>query len=74
IACRPNDVLVASTGVIGVPLPMTKVRRGIRAAVSGLTARGFDRAARAIMTTDTVPKTAERRFEVEGREARLFGI
>lgn len=50
-------VAVASTGVIGVPLPMTKVRRGIDAAAGALRADGWDDFARAILTTDKGPKT-----------------
>ncbi|MCJ7654208.1 MAG: bifunctional glutamate N-acetyltransferase/amino-acid acetyltransferase ArgJ, partial [Dehalococcoidia bacterium] len=49
-----DDVLVASTGVIGVPLPMERVRAGIRKVV--LTGEGGHELARAMMTTDTFPK------------------
>ncbi|MFC1982434.1 bifunctional glutamate N-acetyltransferase/amino-acid acetyltransferase ArgJ [Chloroflexota bacterium] len=49
-----EDVLVASTGVVGVPLPMERIRTGIRQIV--LSAEGGHEMARAIMTTDTVPK------------------
>ena len=55
----PGDVLVCSTGLIGELLPMERVRTGIDAAVAGLTATGGPDAARAIMTTDSVPKTAQ---------------
>jgi len=56
IGCAPHDVLVASTGVIGVELPIDRVVAGIRAAVPTLSrGRGSD-AARAIMTTDLSPK------------------
>lgn len=54
----PCQVAVASTGVIGVPLPMERVREGIRRAGAGLSHDGFEAAARAIMTTDTRPKVA----------------
>jgi glutamate N-acetyltransferase/amino-acid N-acetyltransferase len=58
LGCDPAQVLVASTGVIGVKLDMARVRRGIADAVAGLaTANGGD-AARAIMTTDPFPKQA----------------
>jgi len=50
----PEEVLVASTGVIGVPLPMERIRTGIPKVV--LSADGGHDLARAIMTTDTVPK------------------
>jgi glutamate N-acetyltransferase / amino-acid N-acetyltransferase len=51
------DVAVASTGLIGVRLPMDKLLPGVTAAVTGLTEDGGADAARAIMTTDSVPKT-----------------
>jgi glutamate N-acetyltransferase/amino-acid N-acetyltransferase len=53
-----EEVLVLSTGVIGVPLPMAKLLPGVRAAASALTGDGGPDAARAIMTTDTKPKEA----------------
>ncbi len=54
----PSEVLVCSTGVIGRPMPTDLVTAGLREAARSLTAEGGDCAARAIMTTDTVPKTA----------------
>jgi glutamate N-acetyltransferase / amino-acid N-acetyltransferase len=56
LGCRPEEVLIASTGVIGVGLPIEQVSAGIRAAVSSLSrGKGAD-AAVAIMTTDPFPK------------------
>jgi glutamate N-acetyltransferase / amino-acid N-acetyltransferase len=63
-----GDVLVASTGVIGRPLPMDRVAAGIAAAGAALAPDGFARFAQAIMTTDKRPKTAARTVTV-GREA-----
>ena len=54
---KPNQVFVMSTGVIGVQLPMEKMRAGLPIAVAALAAEKFEAAANAIMTTDTVPKT-----------------
>ncbi|MBJ7608883.1 MAG: bifunctional glutamate N-acetyltransferase/amino-acid acetyltransferase ArgJ [Candidatus Dormibacteraeota bacterium] len=54
----PAEVLVCSTGVIGRPLPMERVLDGVRAAAASLSVAGGEAAARAIMTTDTVVKTA----------------
>jgi glutamate N-acetyltransferase/amino-acid N-acetyltransferase len=51
------DVAVASTGLIGVRLPMDKLLAGVTAAAKELSAEGGPDAARAIMTTDSVPKT-----------------
>jgi glutamate N-acetyltransferase/amino-acid N-acetyltransferase len=56
--CRPDEVLVLSTGVIGVQLPMDALSKGIDAAVKTLDTDKWDAAARAIMTTDTRPKIA----------------
>jgi glutamate N-acetyltransferase/amino-acid N-acetyltransferase len=56
IGCRVDQVLVLSTGVIGVRLDVAKVRAGIDVAASRLSAEGGADAARAIMTTDTRPK------------------
>ena len=56
IECAPSDVLVASTGVIGVALPIDRVVAGIRAAVPALTRGHGGDAALAIMTTDLSPK------------------
>lgn len=53
-----DDVLVCSTGLIGERLPMDKVLPGIHTAVDALTDDGLETAAKAIMTTDTVHKTA----------------
>ena len=53
-----EEVLVLSTGVIGVPLPMAKLLPGLGAAVRSLSGEGGDDAAAAIMTTDTKPKQA----------------
>ncbi|HYN87490.1 MAG TPA: bifunctional glutamate N-acetyltransferase/amino-acid acetyltransferase ArgJ [Ardenticatenaceae bacterium] len=69
-------VFVMSTGVIGVPLPMAKIARGIRLA-AGAVQSGEDAgmaAARAIMTTDTVPKTAGTTVELHGRTVTIAGM
>lgn len=58
LGCAPTDVLVTSTGVIGVNLPMDKVRAGIAAAAAGLSVDGAESATHAIMTTDPFPKSA----------------
>jgi len=58
LGCAPGEVLVASTGVIGVKLDIEKVAKGITVATAGLAANGGAAAARAIMTTDPFPKEA----------------
>lgn len=63
-----DAVVLMSTGLIGVPLPMNRMRDGIRRAVSELDSGGGRRAAVAIMTNDTKPK--ERAYRVQLREGR----
>ena len=58
LGTRPEQLLVMSTGVIGVPLPMTRVAAGVAALAPLLSAGGGLAAAEAIMTTDTRPKRA----------------
>jgi glutamate N-acetyltransferase/amino-acid N-acetyltransferase len=58
VGCPPEQVLVASTGVIGVALPMASVLKGIANAAAALSPEGGADAARAIMTTDPFPKEA----------------
>ncbi len=68
------EILVASTGVIGEALPMARLRAGIPRAAAQLSERGLGRAARAIMTTDTVPKMAVARARIGGRAVTVAGI
>ena len=70
----PRQVLIASTGVIGQPLPMDKIRAGLPKLVKGLSPQGGRLAAEAIMTTDTTPKEAALRIEVAGRPVTLGGV
>jgi glutamate N-acetyltransferase/amino-acid N-acetyltransferase len=73
MACRPSDVFVASTGVIGVPLPIDKAEAGVDAALAAPDASWRD-AAEAISTTDTFPKAAMTTAVVDGRTVSLVGI
>jgi glutamate N-acetyltransferase/amino-acid N-acetyltransferase len=74
IGCRPTEMLVASTGVIGEPLPMRKLAAGIAAAGAALAPGGFRDAADAILTTDLVRKVAATRLRVGGRSVRIAGM
>lgn len=69
-----NQVLVASTGVIGVPLASSKITGCLPALSASLAARGSDEVARAIMTTDTVPKSRALRARIGGRTVHLAGV
>jgi glutamate N-acetyltransferase/amino-acid N-acetyltransferase len=74
--CKPEAVFPSSTGIIGVPLPVEKVRAALpalRAAV-GDTADHFAGIAAAIMTTDTRPKTAHAIVDIDGRQVRIAGV
>jgi glutamate N-acetyltransferase/amino-acid N-acetyltransferase len=72
IGLEPEDVLVASTGVIGVPLPMERIKSGLKqVALSG---DGGHQLAKAIMTTDTVPKEIAVRVEVGGSQFTVGGV
>jgi glutamate N-acetyltransferase/amino-acid N-acetyltransferase len=76
VGCRPEQVLVASTGVIGRHLPMDRVEPGIRAAARELQpgAAALDRAAHAILTTDTRIKVSTRRIERDGTAVAITGF
>jgi glutamate N-acetyltransferase / amino-acid N-acetyltransferase len=58
LGLRPQEVVVLSTGVIGVPLPMERLLAGVASAAAALTGTGGDAAAAAILTTDRGPKLA----------------
>lgn len=70
----PDQVLISSTGVIGRYLPMHAIKAGIAQACAGLSEEGGDAAARAIMTTDTVPKTSQLELEIGGATVRVGGM
>ena len=71
---QPGHVLIAATGVIGVPLPMDRVRAALPRLVKGLSPQGGRMAAEAIMTTDTRPKEAALRLEIGGRPVTMGGV
>ncbi len=72
--CHANDVIVASTGVIGATLPMDKMEAGIKAAVKELSTDGSVNAGNAIITTDTYSKACATEIEIGGKEIRLGAI
>ena len=71
--CSPNEVFPSSTGIIGVPLPAEKLIAALPAlsAAIGAESDHFQEVAEAIITTDTVEKTAFARLEVDGQEIRI---
>ncbi|MBQ9615505.1 MAG: bifunctional glutamate N-acetyltransferase/amino-acid acetyltransferase ArgJ [Selenomonadaceae bacterium] len=74
LGCKAEDVLVASTGVIGVNLPMDRVEQGIRQAVSELSETGSQNAGNAIVTTDTYSKACATEVEIGGKSVRFGAI
>jgi glutamate N-acetyltransferase / amino-acid N-acetyltransferase len=72
--CAENDILVSSTGVIGAYLPMKKIEKGVSRAARNLNISGWENAARAIMTTDTVPKITSIDFEICGSTVTFLGF
>ncbi len=71
---KAQDVVVASTGVIGQPLDITPIANGLPALAAGLSAEGGEAAAQGIMTTDTVKKEIAVSFELGGKTCHLGGI
>ena len=74
LGCAAHEVYVASTGVIGEPLPDGKIVAALPALKASLKAEAWDEAARAIMTTDTFPKAATRTAHIAGTAVRINGI
>jgi glutamate N-acetyltransferase / amino-acid N-acetyltransferase len=74
IGCRPEQVFVASTGVIGEPLPFRKIVDALPAAKAALSGEAWLAAAKGIATTDTFPKGASRKTSIGGVEVTISGI
>lgn len=71
---KPEEVIVASTGVIGQILPIEPIERAIPKLILGLCVCGNEDAATAIMTTDTVKKEVAVEFEIDGKVCHLGGM
>ena len=74
LGCKADDVVVASTGVIGVNLPMDKMENGIKQAVKELSSDGSENAGKAIITTDTYSKACATEITLGGKEVRFGAI
>jgi glutamate N-acetyltransferase / amino-acid N-acetyltransferase len=74
IGCHPREVFMASTGVIGEPLPAGKITRILCELVEAGAAGGWREAAEAIMTTDTFPKLATATAIIDGHKVTINGI
>jgi glutamate N-acetyltransferase/amino-acid N-acetyltransferase len=74
LGCKPHEVFVASTGVIGEVLPHARITAALPALHASLNADGWEAAARGIMTTDTFPKGATRTVQIGGATVRISGF
>ncbi len=74
VGCHPREVYIASTGVIGQPLPGEKIVAALPAALQALSESAWPEAAQAIMTTDTFAKGATRRASIDGTAVAINGI
>jgi len=70
----PSEVLVQSTGIIGLPLPMDKLISGINNIYPKLSKDGGEDASLAILTTDTFPKTVTVQIEIDNKTVTIAGI
>ena len=74
LGIKPEDIIVASTGVIGQPLDIEPIKNGITALIASINENGSTQAAEGIMTTDTVYKEVAVEFEIGGKTCRIGGI
>lgn len=72
--CDRDKVFVASTGVIGEPLPADIIDRAVKADAGAFQNNDWQAAAKAIMTTDTFPKGSTKTVSIDGTEVRICGI
>jgi glutamate N-acetyltransferase/amino-acid N-acetyltransferase len=76
LECNPEEILPASTGVIGIDFPSEKIERVLSECRGSLSSSvdDFSKAAEAMMTTDTFPKWASAELIIEGKAIRLLGL
>ena len=74
LGVSPDDIVVASTGVIGLPLDVAPIAAGLPELCASLSQQGSEAAAEGIMTTDTVKKEVAVEFELSGKKCRIGGI
>jgi glutamate N-acetyltransferase/amino-acid N-acetyltransferase len=74
LAVEQEDILLASTGIIGKRLPIAKIKNALPELVSGLSGAGINLAKRAILTTDTFTKEATVKFKLGARPVTICGI
>ncbi len=71
---KPDELLAASTGVIGKRMPVDKVKAQVSILINDLSRQGFMDAVKAVMTTDTVPKYGSRKLRISGKDVTLTGF
>ena len=74
LRCDPDEVFMASTGVIGVVLPDKKVTDALPGAINRLSLGGIEALSHAILTTDVGPKLAQASFAIGSKRARVVGV
>ena len=74
LRCAEDDVLLASTGVIGVCLPDKKVRESLPDSINRLSTGGVEALSQAILTTDVGPKVTQAAFTLGGKRGRIVGV
>jgi glutamate N-acetyltransferase/amino-acid N-acetyltransferase len=74
VGCRAQEVFVASTGVIGEPLPVRRLTAALPEIYENTGATAWEVAARAIMTTDTFPKASTATAQIDGHDVKINGI
>ncbi len=74
LGCKKHEVLVCSTGRIGIPMPMPKILRGVRKLVKELARNGGKAAAKAIMTSDTYVKECAATLQIDGKNVTIGGM
>ncbi len=74
LGLKKGELLIASTGVIGVPLPVDKIQSGAERLIKGLSPQGLGMAAEAIMTTDAFSKSSAMKADIGGKTVTVAGI
>ncbi|MDP2980495.1 MAG: bifunctional ornithine acetyltransferase/N-acetylglutamate synthase, partial [Candidatus Omnitrophota bacterium] len=74
LGLKSEAVLIASTGIIGRPLPVDKIKKGIGGLVKDLSVSNGTNFAKAIMTTDTVHKEIAVKIDIKGKVVRIAGV
>jgi len=74
LGVRNDDILMSSTGVIGIELPVDKIINKLSDLKNSLSFNGLSDVSRAIMTTDTIEKTVEKKILIDGKEINIFGM